>query len=678
MCRLHPPTQPGNGVHGRRRSVDVGGLSLAMQGEGYGHGWGGWEENEIGEVRYAELLSDMYTATRNAATGQDIDVPPLEISDETRNHLIRLLDKWDFEPHKLSEEEMVACSLILFEALLRVEGMRDTIGVSMDELSSFLSHLRRVYRTQNSYHNFQHALDVLQATHMFLSSANIIPHVSILLSDEHQWQPTKTRLNCHLSKLTNHDLLALYLAAIGHDVGHPGYSNAFLRNAKAPLSEVYDGKSALENLHCALLLPIMRRHGLGHLLDHPASGSYFRELLLKTVLATDMSVHGDFMRRFKQLSDGDLHVNEQEEKILICQAVVKCADISNPCRPVLVSQHWAAALGMEWTNQAMLEKQLDLPKTVSPAEDPLMEAKSQVFFIDTFALPLFTLFSDTLPDMDPYTRNCAENLAFWRARCSALSSAPRIAEPSPATPSPNAGVKLRPPSPAPSVASVSEEFLNAFPLALPTVLFSPPDEELESSNSARSRSPSPSRTPVSTTSEPTYLRARTPSPTPSMPGAWPSTPPGTPPLSPDSPRTQTPRSDTFSFPAVHLRTISVSSSASVASHGTSHSGLTSGGNAAIRTANDMGLRTKQSLKNFHRYRNSWSASRFLDSEPGPTLPALNTKDSKAPCEGVPPNHFDGGEPPVTNTCFPVVAAPPLSLETGLRSTPPTRITTASG
>lgn len=42
--------------HGRRRSVDVGGLALALGNQGLGHGWGGWEERELGEVRYVELL----------------------------------------------------------------------------------------------------------------------------------------------------------------------------------------------------------------------------------------------------------------------------------------------------------------------------------------------------------------------------------------------------------------------------------------------------------------------------------------------------------------------------------------------------------------------------------------------------------------------------------------------
>lgn len=37
--------------HGRRRSVDVGGLALALGNQGLGHGWGGWEEREKGEIR---------------------------------------------------------------------------------------------------------------------------------------------------------------------------------------------------------------------------------------------------------------------------------------------------------------------------------------------------------------------------------------------------------------------------------------------------------------------------------------------------------------------------------------------------------------------------------------------------------------------------------------------------
>jgi len=73
----------------------------------------------------------------------------------------------------------------------------------------------------------------------------------------------------------------------------------------------------------------MRHHGLGVLLDDPSEGARFRKLLLQTVLATDMSVHGVFMQRFEQ-EVGDKKDTHFQRQILACQALLKNADISNP------------------------------------------------------------------------------------------------------------------------------------------------------------------------------------------------------------------------------------------------------------------------------------------------------------------------------------------------------------
>ena len=118
------------------------------------------------------------------------------------------------------------------------------------------------------------------------------------------------------------------------------------------MSQVYDHKSALEQMHCAFLLPIMKRHGLAHLLTRELqpSSSYspsqcpssapssststapptFRKLLLETVLATDMGVHKQFMERFECLMEHPERFDIIQARILICQALIKCADISNP------------------------------------------------------------------------------------------------------------------------------------------------------------------------------------------------------------------------------------------------------------------------------------------------------------------------------------------------------------
>jgi hypothetical protein len=51
--------------------------------------------------------------------------------DETRIQAIETLDSWNFEPSKLPEEEVLVCTIILFEALLCREGMVDETNISL-------------------------------------------------------------------------------------------------------------------------------------------------------------------------------------------------------------------------------------------------------------------------------------------------------------------------------------------------------------------------------------------------------------------------------------------------------------------------------------------------------------------------------------------------------------------
>lgn len=104
------------------------------------------------------------------------------------------------------------------------------------------------------------------------------------------------------------------------------------KNARAPLAEVYDDKSILEHMHYALLLSLMRSHGLGTLLDRPDFGASFRKVLFLVVLATDMGMHGDFMKSFSKHIHSRHARSDLKRRILICQALIKCADISNPVR----------------------------------------------------------------------------------------------------------------------------------------------------------------------------------------------------------------------------------------------------------------------------------------------------------------------------------------------------------
>ncbi|KAF9528361.1 hypothetical protein CPB83DRAFT_766981, partial [Crepidotus variabilis] len=396
----------------RRRSADVGGLHLATRGHGQGQGWMGGDA-AIVQTIYAEMLIDLYTETLNSVNDNSMNLAPAALPVAVKARLIRSLDRWHFEPQQLPDEEVLACTLILFETLFRVEGMAETIPIEMARITEFIHHLRRIYRYENTYHNFEHALDVLQATHCYLKSAGMVPPTAILLEENRLFRPTKEFNGSSLvSCLGLRELFVLYVAAIGHDVGHPGFSNMFMKKANAPLSLVFDHSSALEQMHYQLLLRVMRHHGLGILLDDPKHGYHVRDILRSSVIATDMGVHKDFMARFQRTAEGELGTICQRQTI-VCQALLKNADISNPSRPFYVSTQWAKALMQEWTAQANLEQEYEMEPTVMSSSDPLKEVDSQIFFIAHFVRPMLELTVKAIPEMSCYLTHCKTNLKTW-------------------------------------------------------------------------------------------------------------------------------------------------------------------------------------------------------------------------------------------------------------------------
>lgn len=101
-----------------------------------------------------------------------------------------------------------------------------------------------------------------------------------------------------------------------------------------------------------LVVQLLRKHGFGFLTSVPKLSrgptdpiqSFdrrgFRRVLYSSVLATDMSLHFAWIARLKELGESmqdesfltsrDGGEMDEEDRIMICQAIIKCADISNP------------------------------------------------------------------------------------------------------------------------------------------------------------------------------------------------------------------------------------------------------------------------------------------------------------------------------------------------------------
>lgn len=190
---------------------------------------------------------------------------------------------------------------------------------------------RSAYNTFVPYHNFRHVVDVLQATFSFLVAIGSLPPFP---ADSSETSETESRKQSPLAALIKPvDALTLMIAAIGHDVGHPGVNNAFLVNLNAPLAQLYNDRSVLEAFHCAAFSQILRRHWPAAFSDRD-----MRELMISSILATDMGLHFDYMKKLGFLqeklaenggTDGWNGRVLDEQKTLACSLIIKCADISN-------------------------------------------------------------------------------------------------------------------------------------------------------------------------------------------------------------------------------------------------------------------------------------------------------------------------------------------------------------
>lgn len=226
--------------------------------------------------------------------------------------------------------------------------------------------------------------------------------------------------------------LTMIIAAIGHDVGHPGVNNLFLVKLNAPLAQLYSDRSVLECFHCAAYTQILRRYW-----PNAFSHADMRKFMINVILATDMGVHAQYMDRLKELqqavAENPRVVDAFDEKKiydhrdLLCCLLIKCADICNAARPIDVATRWAAILIDEFANQGEMEKELNMPTCLfggPPVRNDMKQtAMSQIGFMEMFAGPLFAGMATLFPTMHFGIDEIHKNKGIWKSRAE-MTNAP--------------------------------------------------------------------------------------------------------------------------------------------------------------------------------------------------------------------------------------------------------------
>ncbi|RDA90682.1 hypothetical protein CP533_4666 [Ophiocordyceps camponoti-saundersi (nom. inval.)] len=325
----------------------------------------------------------------------------IAVSLDRQTALALAVGHWHFSAHSFSDDELLVASMLMFKHALAMPEL-ERWRVPTKQLISFLVACRAAYNKFVPYHNFRHVVDVLQATFNFLVRIGTLPPYPRAEEPDETARP-ESPLG---SLLTPFEALTLLVTAIGHDVGHPGVNNGFLSTLNAPLAQLYNDRSVLESFHCAAYSQILRRYWPAVFEDRK-----MRNLMISSILATDMGLHFDYMKKLGDLQDrlrqdpgaaaGWSGRQVDDHKVLACSLLIKCADISNVARQHDAALRWMHILSEEFSRQASMENDLQIKSSLlaPPKKDMASLAKAQLGFMNMFAIPLFQGVADVMPAM---------------------------------------------------------------------------------------------------------------------------------------------------------------------------------------------------------------------------------------------------------------------------------------
>ena len=314
---------------------------------------------------------------------------------------------WNFDVFSLHEKAGSTASIIGKHLFHKWE-ISEMLGVSQDTYYRLFENIELVSAMQNyhknPYHNAKHAAEVFHSMYYFILNSGL----------EAAMKPLES--------------VAAMIAALGHDIGHPGVTNRYLVASKNELALRYNDISVLENMHCAMVYQLLNdpQYNIFHNLK---SGEWTktRRQIIEMILHTDMSKHFEILGRFRtrahSLKDYDEEMAE-DRTALLC-LTLKCADLGNSCKTFSLHQKWTGLITEEFFLQGDLEKENRMPVSMYCDRETTDIPKSQAGFLKNVCLPLigaFVLYLRSEKVEKECLRQLEQNLSAWEDRSKARSS----------------------------------------------------------------------------------------------------------------------------------------------------------------------------------------------------------------------------------------------------------------
>jgi hypothetical protein len=264
--------------------------------------------------------------------------------------------------------------------------------VTNERLFKFVSAISASYK-KVPYHNWRHAVDVTQFV---------------------QYEVKLVKLQ---EVVTAQELFGLMVSAICHDANHDGFTNTYNEKAETPLGILFKNQSVMETHHCAIAIDIISKEdsNIFAMLD-PDEYKAMWTMIIAMILSTDMAKHFPFLNETAaKLDKAPLDPTDPNDRYIMMNLILKCADISNVSRPFEMANKWCDVLCEEFFRQGELESTHGMEYT-SPLNDRahLDKAKSQIGFYTHVCLPLYQMGARAMPALQVNVDQVLSNLAIWK------------------------------------------------------------------------------------------------------------------------------------------------------------------------------------------------------------------------------------------------------------------------
>lgn len=178
-----------------------------------------------------------------------------------------LLGSWEFNVFALDSDSLPK----LIEDMYLSFNLDRILDTTKQTLRNFIQATKQNYHP-NPFHNFTHAFSVVHAAYLLLSTTGAA------------------------EMLLPMDIAACMIAALCHDVDHPGHTNSFEIISGSQLALLYSDESVLEHHHAYTTFRIMNKEKNVNVLRNLSKTDYrhVRKMIITSILGTDMANHFKF------------------------------------------------------------------------------------------------------------------------------------------------------------------------------------------------------------------------------------------------------------------------------------------------------------------------------------------------------------------------------------------------